>query len=108
MAGKRMKLRMDMPIFSTTPVDRKVLTNWQRSIAVDALREALSAELNRMTSRTIWFDYDEPRSIGAFVDVIQDASPGQSYCAHAKLSSLSMDSCTNMHSMRKLLTPRKL
>jgi len=70
MAGKRMKLKMDMPIFSMSPVDRKVLGNWALVIDMEALQTALKKEIQTATAQTVWFDFVDHRQVGSVVEIV--------------------------------------
>lgn len=78
MAGKRMKLSMQMPVFSTSPVDRKVLINWEPAVDIVDLRLKLIEAIHEATGKTIWIDFDDERQVStlvAYVNEIQNGLP---------------------------------
>lgn len=104
MAGKMMRLRMTDNIFSMTPVDRKTIANWQKRIDVPVLRAALIQAIHPATAETIWFDYEDPRAIGSYIDAVNDIVVGLPTLTRARLDSFCFQGLTQDTIMSQLVT----
>lgn len=70
MAGRRMKLKMDMPVFSTIPVDRKVIASWQGAIpAIDRLDAALAGAWHEVCKNDLRIQWNDHRVAGSIAEV---------------------------------------
>ncbi len=88
MAGKRMKLRMDMPLFSTIPVDRRTLYSWSFAIeSEDRLMEALAAAMKEASKEPLTLNWLDGRAIGSIVQLADEIDKFGTLTIHTKWAS---------------------
>lgn len=75
MAGKRMKLNLDMPVMSYTATDRKTLNSWQRAFDKQEFATRLKLRMQSIEIRVFSLAYTNKQQICELIALVAELDP---------------------------------